>query len=230
MVHVESSEHNINSIFFINLACSKTSITTDKYALLSFKSSITFDPDDFLSNWSVSSSPCDWVGVTCNLRHRRVHSLNLVDLNLSGTISPHLGNLSFLVELDLSYNNFHGHLSKELVQLRRFKLLNLSSNQFDGEIPMWIGDLNVLQHLVLWFNNFSGIIPLSVSNLSKLETLDCTSDFVEGTIPLEIGTLTNLKILELGDNKLIGIISNVISNLSSLEQLILAYTVYQVCL
>ncbi|KAF7842644.1 putative LRR receptor-like serine/threonine-protein kinase [Senna tora] len=103
----------------VSLAWSKTNITTDESALLAFKSSITSDPYDFLANW--------------------VHSLNLSDMGVNGTISPHLGNLSFLVELDLSYNNFYGHLRKELVQLRRLKLLNLSFNEFDGEVPTWIG-------------------------------------------------------------------------------------------
>ncbi|KAF7842416.1 putative LRR receptor-like serine/threonine-protein kinase [Senna tora] len=204
-------------------AWSKTNITTDESALLAFKSSITSDPYDFLANWSVSSSPCDWVGITCNARHGRVHSLNLGDMGLNGTISPHLGNLSFLVELDLSFNNFHGHLPKELVQLRRLKLLNLSFNEFDGEVPTWIGGLHALQHLSLRNNSLNGIIPLSVSNLSSLETLDWNDNFIEGKIPHEIGRLKSLKILRMANNKFSGIIPQAIFNLSSLERLSLSY-------
>ncbi|KAF7842262.1 LRR receptor-like serine/threonine-protein kinase EFR [Senna tora] len=195
-------------------------ITTDESALHAFKS----DPYNFLSNWSVtSSSPCDWVGVTCNVRHGRVHSLNLGDMGLSGTISPHLGNLSFLVKLDVSDNNFHDHFPKELVQLRRLKLLNLSFNEFDGTVPTWIGGLHALQHLSLRNNSLSGIIPLSVSNLSSLETLDWNDNSIEGTIPHEIGALKSLKILRIARNKLFRIIPNAISNLSSLELLSLSY-------
>ncbi|KAF7842248.1 putative LRR receptor-like serine/threonine-protein kinase [Senna tora] len=215
--------HNSLLASLMKSAWSKTNITTDESALLAFKSSITSDPYDFLANWSVSSSPCGWIGVTCNVGHGRVHSLNLSDMGLIGTISPHLGNMSFLVELDLSYNNFQGHLPKELVQLRRLKLLNLSSNEFAGEVPTWIGDLHALQHLNLRNNSLSGIIPLSVSNLSRLETLDWNFNLIEGKIPYEIGRLKSLKILRIAGNKLSGIIPNAISNLSSLELLSLPY-------
>ena len=192
-----------SSVFAFILHCFMTSfawstitnITTDKSALLAFKSSITLDPYHLLANWSLSSSPCNWVGVICNTRHGRVHSLNLSDMGLTGIISPQLGNLSFLVEIDLSNNNFHGQVPEELVHLRRLKLLNLSYNGFDGEVPPWIGHLSALQYLNLRNNSFSGFIPLYVSNLSRLETLNWNANLVEGTIPFGIGNLKYFKIL-----------------------------------
>ncbi|XP_054778371.1 probable LRR receptor-like serine/threonine-protein kinase At3g47570 [Prosopis cineraria] len=98
-----------------SLAWTNTNITTDKYALLAFKSSNTSDPYNFLANWFVSSSPCNQVGVTYNAHHGRVRSLNLASMDLKGTISPQLGNFSFLVELDLSNNNLNGQTPAELV-------------------------------------------------------------------------------------------------------------------
>jgi len=204
---------------------SNTNIITDKSALLAFQSSVSSGPYNFLANWSLSSSssPCEWYGVTCNIRHGRVHSLNLGGLGLTGKISPHLGNLSFLVELDLNFNNFHGQLPKELIQLRRLKSLNLSYNEFDDKIPQWIGDLSMLQRLSLKNNSFSGFIPLSLFNLSKLETFDLRANHIEGTISDEIGRLKNVKHLGLAINKLSGVIPKTISNLSSLEILSLSY-------
>ncbi|XP_054778397.1 leucine-rich repeat receptor-like serine/threonine-protein kinase SKM1 [Prosopis cineraria] len=210
-----------------SLALTDTNITTDKYALLAFKSSITSDPYNFLANWSVSSSPCNWVGVTCiNAHHVRVHSLKLAGMDLKGTISPQLGNLSFLVEVDLSNNNLNGQIPAELVKLHRLRLFNLSYNDFHGQVPTWIGDLSTLEHLNLQNNTFDGSIPPSLFNLTRLEILDWNSNLIEGTIPVEIGRLERLKILRLSRNKLLGIISQTISNLSSLELLHLSYNTF----
>lgn len=203
--------------FMASLSWSEMNSTTDKSALLAFKSSIVVDPYNLLANWSVSSSPCDWVGVQCNTRHERVHSLNLSDMGLTGVISPQLGNLSFLVKLDLSINNFHGEIPKELVQLRRLKQLNLSYNDFHGKVPTWIGRFSMLAQLDLSNNSLGGFIPPSLSNLSRLEILDWSNNFIEGTIPVEVGKLEYLQLLNFGDNRLSGNIPLTISNLSSLE-------------
>ena len=171
--------------------------------LLAFKSSITLDPDLMLNNWSTSSSSslCNWVGVTCDLRHGRVEALNLSNMDLVRTIPQHVGNLSFLVELDLKGNSFHGQLPQKLFQLHRLRLLNLS------------------------YSNFAGFIPQSISNLSKLEYLDYSSSFNKGAraIPPVIGQLRQLKLLNFENNSLLGIIAPTISNLSSLEVINLAY-------
>ncbi|XP_054778410.1 receptor kinase-like protein Xa21 [Prosopis cineraria] len=181
----------------LSLAWTNANITIDKYALLALKSSITSDPYNFLANWSVSS-PCNWIGVTYNTTHHgRIHSLNLVGMNLKGTISPQLGNLSFLVELDLSNKNLNGQIPVELVRLHQLRLFILSYNDFHGQVRTWIGDLYMLEHLGFQNHSFYGFIPLSLSNLSRLETLDWTFNFIQGTIPLEVGKLNCLKILQL---------------------------------
>ena len=188
--------------FLACLAMSGKSITTDESALLAFKSSITLDPDLMLKNWSTSSSSsssvCNWAGVTCDLGNGRVKALNLSNMGLVGTISPYVGNLSFLEELDLKGNGFHGQLPQELFQLHQLRLLNLS------------------------FNGFADIISQSISNLSKLEHLDCSSNFINGVIPPVIGQLRQLKLLNFENNSLSGIIPPTISNLSLLEVINLA--------
>ncbi|RHN72117.1 putative non-specific serine/threonine protein kinase [Medicago truncatula] len=212
---------------FTCLAMISKTITTDEFALLAFKSSITLDPYDILSNWSISSSTssfssCNWVGVTCDEHHGRVNALDLNNMDLEGTISPQLGNLSFLVVLDLQGNSFYGELPHELLQLKRLKWLDLSDNDFVGEIPSRIGDLAKLHHLDLYFNNFVGAIPQSISDLSMLRYLDLSTNFIKGTIPHAIGQLGMLRILDIRNNKLCGILPTTISNMSSLEEIHLA--------
>ncbi|GAU35485.1 hypothetical protein TSUD_384400 [Trifolium subterraneum] len=168
----------------------KKNITTDEFALLAFKSSITLDPFHMLSNWSISSSTsCNWLGVTCDERHGRVRALNLGNMDLKGTISPQLGNLSFLVDLHLNGNSFHGELPHELLQLKRLKLLNLSYNSFVGEIPSRIGT-----------------IPHVISQLGRLRILDVRNNKLSGTIPSTISDMSSLEEIHLSNNTLSGMI------------------------
>ncbi|OMP09447.1 hypothetical protein COLO4_05465 [Corchorus olitorius] len=204
------------------MACftaAETNITTDQFSLLEFKDQI-LDPRNFLSsNWSSNSSVCNWVGVSCNSRHGRVSILDLSEMGLSGSISPYLGNLSFLVSLNLRGNNFHGSLPQELAKLRRLQLIDLSFNAFNGEIPSWLGALTQVKNLVLRNNNLTGKIPPTLANMSNLETLELGYNLIQGNVPDEIGYLRKLKIFYAQNNQLFGSIPSSIFNMSSLQSI-----------
>ncbi|KAK8492217.1 hypothetical protein V6N11_031206 [Hibiscus sabdariffa] len=143
--------------FWGNLSANSANITTDQSTLLVFKSHITQDPHNLLAtNWSTSISVCNWIGVTCGSKHRRVIALDLSSSDLTGTIPSQLGNLSFLSRLNIRDNSFHGSLPIELTHLYRLKYLNLGNNSFHGEIPPWFGYLAKLQSLFLDNNHLSG--------------------------------------------------------------------------
>lgn len=185
-------------------ASSVKNITTDQHALLAFKEQV-IDPRGILTyNWSVSYPVCSWVGISCDTRHHRVTKLDLSDSSLEGPISAHLGNISFLVSLNFSGNNFHGHLPNELRQLRRLKFIDFNFNQLSGVLPSWIGSLPKLRMLSLRNNSFRGPFPDSLYNLSKLETLEMRFNIVGGKIPTKIGNLSKLLHLNLGNNNLQG--------------------------
>ena len=70
------------------------------------------------ANWSDSTNwmgavdtECDWEGVTCSEGH--VTRLNLDSNQLSGSISPELGNLSSLQTLSLQTNQLSGGILPE---------------------------------------------------------------------------------------------------------------------
>lgn len=108
---------------------------TDQVALLALKSHVTNDPQNILaSGWSAAVSVCNWTGVSCGTTKNRVTSLILSGMGLTGTIPPHLGNLSFLSTLDIQNNSFQGSLPIELAHLRRLEYLDFSSNIIGGEI------------------------------------------------------------------------------------------------
>ena len=121
--------------FMLSYAMIVRNLTTYQYALLQFKQQI-IDPHNILTNnWTTTTSVCNWIGVSCADKHRRVTALNLTNMDFTGTIPPHLGNLSFLVSLN-------GHLPTEMRQLNSLKHIELSSNFLSGEIPSWFGRLD----------------------------------------------------------------------------------------
>ncbi|PON36443.1 LRR domain containing protein [Trema orientale] len=191
------------------MAAAETNILTDQSSLLSLKSSITHDPENSLANWSNSTFVCNWTGVTCahvHQNHLRVESLNLSHKGLVGTIPPHLGNLSLLVNLSARNNSFHGILPNELSRLSQLIYINFESNDLTGKIPSWLGSLSKLAKLFLQDNRFSGSIPASICNSTSLEKINLSENQISGSIPKNIGNLTLLKELDLYSNKIEGVL------------------------
>ncbi|XLQ99467.1 hypothetical protein S83_065666 [Arachis hypogaea] len=101
-------------VFFVwlkaSLATNILGNETHVIALLQFKESISNDPYGVLSSWNTSSHFCNWHGITCSIKHQRVQQLSLQQCQLHGTISPYIGNLSFLRTLNLASNSFYGEI------------------------------------------------------------------------------------------------------------------------
>ncbi|KAL3737768.1 hypothetical protein ACJRO7_019311 [Eucalyptus globulus] len=216
---------------------------TDKLALLVFKAAITMDPFGALNSWNHTIDHCRWHGVMCSRLHRRVTGLDLQALKLSGSISPHIGNVSFLRVLVLFNNSFHHEIPQQVSHLHNLRVLRLSRNTLEGEIPrnlsscahltrlslsynklvgaipIEFGSLVKLQFLALGLNHLMGTIPSSIGNMSLLEVLSLNWNEVGGKIPQFLGKLTKFKVLELEGTKLSGTIPPSIFNLSSLKEL-----------
>ncbi|XP_027152028.1 probable LRR receptor-like serine/threonine-protein kinase At3g47570 [Coffea eugenioides] len=191
--------------------------TADLNALLALKTTI-FDPQRIIpTNWSNSNSVCNWIGITCNARHQRVAAINLSYMGIVGTIPPELGNLSFLVWLNVRNNSFHGHLPPELSRLHRLKYINLASNDFEGEFPSWLGCLSAVWYINFEFNRFSGSLSGRLSNLTKLEVIGLGGNFFTGNLSEEFSALPKLRVLEIQYNQLVGPLPWALFNLSSLQ-------------
>ncbi|KAL3737396.1 hypothetical protein ACJRO7_026201 [Eucalyptus globulus] len=219
---------------------SSTTNETDKVALLAFKAGITGDPFSVLNSWNNSIGFCQWYGVKCSRKHRRVTALDLSSQRLSGSISPHIGNLSFLREMWLVNNSLDHEIPPQVGQLRRLRrlrldnnslvgempknisicsnlvTLSLQDNRLTGEIPGELGSLLKLQVLSLSFNNLTGSVPSSIGNSSSLEAFYVGHNNLDGSIPQVLGHLTNLRLISLGINRLSGTIPSSLLNLSSL--------------
>ncbi|KAL6507469.1 hypothetical protein OROGR_023664 [Orobanche gracilis] len=118
------------------------------------------------------------------------YKCTLLEVQISGTLSPRIGDLKSL------------------------RVLNLSWNHLDGSIPNTLGRIKNMRRLSLAGNNLSGSIPTSLGQLNSLEVLELSSNSLSGEIPENIASLRNLSVLLLNNNKLSGQLLN-ISNLSA---------------
>ncbi|TYH19006.1 hypothetical protein ES288_A05G318500v1 [Gossypium darwinii] len=220
--HFLSSALMFFHCFMVTYAVTTRNLTTDQSVLLEFKHQINDPYGILIDNWTTSHSFCNWIGVTCGARHNRIVALNLPNMNLTGTIPPELGNLSFLASLNLSGNGFHGDLPGELGHLSRLKLVDLSFNFFTGKIPSSFGRLNQVSDLVLSNNNLTGAIPHEISNLLNMRTLDLASNKLYGPIPSSIYNISSLRKISLSLNSLSGKIpDDMCHHLPNLEALYL---------
>lgn len=235
-----------------NLAKTTTNIITDQSSLLALKSRITSDPYNILANnWTtangVANSVCSWTGVACGARHLRVTALDISDMGLRGSIPTDIGNLTFLVYLNMSSNFFHGSLPKELPILHRLRVVDLSLNNLQGELPSsWsssrleilrlhgnalrgmipeeIGKLPQLKDLRLQNNMLTGPIPATLFNLSSLQLVNLRNNSLSGSLPVDMcSRLINLRGLNVARNKLYGGIPADLSRCSRLQILSMSY-------
>ncbi|XP_071917220.1 receptor kinase-like protein Xa21 [Coffea arabica] len=220
---------------------------TDLLALLEFKNQIYDDPFGVLNSWNHSQHHCQWEGVTCSARHQRVMTLTLRDKHLSGTISPHVGNLSFMRFIQLPGNQFHGEIPQEFGRLFRLRALNLSRNAISGKIPVnlsyclelinislmgnnlegkipidQLSNLKKLENFYLGQNNLTGEIPSSIGNLSSLIRIGLEYNHLEGNLPMEMGLLRRLAVFLAAENNLSGIIPACIFNISAVAEIYVA--------
>nr|XP_023900158.1 receptor kinase-like protein Xa21 [Quercus suber] len=219
---------------------------TDHQALLAFKKQITHDPENILSSWNDSLHFCEWEGVTCGHKHKRVTVLDLSSRGLVGSLSPYIGNLSFIREIVLANNTIGGRIPDEVGRLFRLQTTpfrisgvnfgglhsleailidnnNLESGD-DDEMNFFQSLVNCssLQKISLSGNQFKGTLPNVLGNLStQLTYFAIDNNLLFGEIPLEMGNLVNLTTLLMDGNKFSGKIPNDIGNLQKLQRLYL---------
>ncbi|KAM0843122.1 hypothetical protein ACQ4PT_057920 [Festuca glaucescens] len=218
----------------------------DRSVLLVFKAGVTGDSKGALAGWA-SPDVCNWTRVACDAVTHRVAKLILSGQNLSGKLSPTLGNLSHLRTLDLSGNHYAGSVPPELGNISRLSCLDLSRNFFAGAVPPQLGKLTQLEelslsdnqlegsipgeltrirslvYLNLGENNLSGHIPAAIfCNLAALRYFDVSSNSLDGEIPIRTDCLLpNLELLVMWSNKLRGGIPRSLSNSTKLWWLLL---------
>ncbi|KAF2319986.1 hypothetical protein GH714_021689 [Hevea brasiliensis] len=202
----------------LSTSCS-TSLLNDFNFLVVLKQGFAF-PEPVLSTWNSSNprSVCSWAGVGCS--RGRVVSLDLTDLNLSGSVSPQISRLDRLTNLSLTGNNFTGTIEIFRLNLR---FLNISNNQFNGGLDWNYSEMENLEVFDAYNNNFTAFLPLGILSLKNLNYLDLGGNYFYGKIPASYGKLVGLEYLSLAGNDLRGKIPAELGNLTNLTEIYLGY-------
>ncbi|XP_038892715.1 protein NSP-INTERACTING KINASE 2-like isoform X2 [Benincasa hispida] len=159
-------------------------------ALMAIKAALN-DPHSVL-NWDENAvDPCSWSMITCS-SEKFVISLGAPSQNLSGSLSPSIGNLTNLQSVLLQDNNISGAIPMELGNMPSLDTLDLSSNDFHGQIPTSLSHLKSLQYLRLNNNSLSGVIPSSLANMTQLALLDLSFNNLSGPLPRLLAKTYNL--------------------------------------
>ncbi|GJW29345.1 urease isoform X1, partial [Tanacetum coccineum] len=196
-----------NMSYFRTVSASYGGNDTDYHMLLSYKSKITQDPYKVLTTWNHSIHFCEWSGISCG-KQQKVTTLRLKSQGLEGSLSPNIGNASFLCELYLTNNSFQGTIPHELGRLSRLHRLHLIANKFSGVIPTNLSGCFNLEQLVL------GGIPPFLGNITSMERFGAVWNSIGGSIPDTLGLWKSLTVFYCHDCNLYGSIHHSIFNLS----------------
>ncbi|KAM3239379.1 hypothetical protein P3L10_014413 [Capsicum annuum] len=144
---------------------------------------------------------------------------NARSCKINGQIPKEVGNLSSLLDLDLSENILH------------LGEIYLGQNQLSGSIPNCLGNITSLREIHLGSNELSSTIPPSIGNLQDLVVLDLSSNNMVGSLPPEIGNqkafqgsipesmsnMVGLEFLDLSHNNISGMIPMSLEKLQYLK-------------
>ncbi|CAL0318147.1 unnamed protein product [Lupinus luteus] len=151
-------------------------------ALMAIKYSLK-DPHSVLSNWDDDAvDPCSWAMVTCSPDHF-VIALGIPSQNISGTLSPSIGNLTNLQTVLMQDNSISGPIPYDIGKLQKLQTLDLSDNFFIGQLPDSLSNMKGLHYLRLNNNSLYGTIPSSLANMTQLAFLDISYNNLSGPVP-----------------------------------------------
>jgi serine/threonine protein kinase/Leucine-rich repeat (LRR) protein len=145
-----------------------------------------------------------------------VWHLQLLQLNLSGTLSPKLGNFSYLKILDFMWNKIEGSIPKEIGDIKTLELLLVNGNKITGSLPEELGYLPNLDRIQIDQNQISGPLPASFANLNKTKHFHMNNNSISGQIPHQLSRLPKLVHFLLDNNNLSGTLPPEFSELPSL--------------
>ncbi|KAK1432586.1 hypothetical protein QVD17_09483 [Tagetes erecta] len=214
-------------LFISSHSTSHYSLNKQARILFSLKQSFGTPNHPSLVTWNPSeyASLCStWTGITCDHTGSLITSLDVSNLNLSGTLSPAITQLRSLENVSVAGNGFSGAFAIRIHEMKRLRFLNISNNMFSGGLEYFeFSFLTKIQVLDAYNNNFSGSLPVGMSKLTTLSHLNLGGNYFSGSIPAAYGDLKQLTFLHLGGNDLTGFIPSELANLTGLQQLLLGY-------
>ncbi|KAF8733826.1 hypothetical protein HU200_014676 [Digitaria exilis] len=178
--------------------------------------------------WGVKSSdPCDgtWAGVTCNAVGR-VTSIHASHAGLAGVLhASDLGNLTFLAELDLSFNSLTtptGDLPLLSSPLQHLRSLDLRNNSFYGIPEGFFAGFPNIETIALDDNPMISQIRPDVLTCSRLRSFSANNIRLLIRFPYYFGStlvFPALERLSLAGNEITGTVPPGFGNHSKIKYL-----------
>ncbi|KAI3876692.1 hypothetical protein MKX03_034201 [Papaver bracteatum] len=180
---------------------------SDYKALMNIKKSLSPYEDSWeLDSWVQNTDCCDWHGVFCDAKFKRVEGLGILGGEISGQIPSSVGDLPYLVSLSFrNIKNITGSVPQSITKLKHLTRLDLSYLSLSGPVPDFLNQLTTLDSLDLSYNQFSGSIPPNLSDLKHIRIIQLDENELTGSIPESFGKFTDtVSYLYLSRNKLTG--------------------------
>ncbi|PHT63599.1 hypothetical protein T459_32534 [Capsicum annuum] len=188
------------------------------------------------SSGNLTTSLSTFLAISCKIQGRipvevgNLSSLLDLDLsgnNLAGSIPMSIGNLRNLQGLFLSSNKLTGSIVDNICKLQRLDVINLTQNQLSGSLPSCLGKVTSLREIHLGSNKLSSNKPPRLGNLHDLVVLDLSSNNMVGSLPREIGNLKAATLIDLSMNQFSNEIPREIGGLQNLAHLSLRHNKLQ---
>ncbi|KAM3306650.1 hypothetical protein P3S67_013520 [Capsicum chacoense] len=138
---------------------------------------------------------------------------------IKGRIPNNFGNLSSLLDIDVSGNNLVGSVPTSIGNLRELQRFNLRSNKFTGSIGDHICKMKNLGDIYLGQNQFSGSLPYCLGNITSLREIHLSSNKLSSNIPQSLGNLHNLVVLDLSSNNMVVSLPPEVGNLKAVKKM-----------
>lgn len=185
----------------------------DSLALVALYDATNGDQWKNNSNW-LFDPVSTWYGIT--VQGDRVYLIHLYDNGLEGYIPDEIGQLTGLVELDLSLGNFTGGIPNVFWDMPNLFEISFRESGLTGEIPSSLGSCPQFARLTVTGNQLTGTVPPSLSACSGLMHLLVGDNNLSGPFPPVIESFEHLEHLDLSRNDFTGIIPGWISSLENL--------------
>ncbi|KAM0938889.1 putative non-specific serine/threonine protein kinase [Dioscorea sansibarensis] len=146
------------------------------------------------------SNELEWVSHLSSLQYLHMNSVTIAKTNDWFRPINMLSSLSVLLLPSCQLKEMPTSLSFH--NLTSLVTLDLSNNQFDSMLPTWLFNMSSLQYLNLQLNHFQGSIPDAFENMTSLEIIQLRKNKLLGGVPQSIGKLCNLRTPDLSSNNI----------------------------
>jgi hypothetical protein len=169
------------------------------------------------TGWLSSADECSWYSdeEPCDENNRYIR-LALPTNNISGTIPPDFGYLSYLRRIQLSTNFVLGTVPTVIASMVQLRELEMDHNVLSGRMPTFLGMLTSLEIVVLSSNHLTGQVPSELGLLTNLTDVYLEENRLDQTIPTQIWQHKNVSLLILDSNLLVGSIPTEIGLMQNL--------------